>query len=365
MRPLRLLVLLTGVGTLVAGAPMSSAAQPTGPQWTPASQAQALGLLQQAVRAVRTRTWSGTEYVCTWYAGAPSSAVVEVSHTPSAGSVVRLVAAGPGRPDRLTVATDVLDERLLDLLAERYDLRVAGPDRSAGRSARVVEARRRPDTGGAAGAVAGDAAGAVAGRFWVDDASAFVLRREVYNEAGEQVRSSSFLDLAVVPAAPAATPPYAPVAVVASLASAGQRLAAADLEGMRQHGWPAPPELPGQLGLYEARLRDQVLQLAYSDGLSTLSVFVQRGAPARGTVRGFAREQQGGATVWAQHASPERVVWSGGGHTWTLLSDASPSTVRAAVRALPHDVGSSVHRSAFERLGRGLTRLGSWLNPFN
>ena len=361
MRRLRLLVLLTGVGTLVAGAPMSSAAQPTGPQWTASSQAQALGLLQQAVRAVRTRTWSGTEYVCTRYAGAQSSAVVEVSHTPVSGSVVRLVAAGRGRPDRLAVATDVLDERLLDLLAERYDLRVAGPDRSAGRSARVVEARRRPDTGGAVG----DAAGAVAGRFWVDDASALVLRREVYDEAGEQVRSSSFLDLAVVPAAPAATPPYAPVAVVASLAPAGQRLAAADLDDMRQHGWPAPPELPGQLGLYEARLRDQVLQLAYSDGLSTLSVFVQRGAPARGTVRGFAREQQGGATVWAQHASPERVVWSGGGHTWTLLSDASPGTVRAAVRALPHDVASSAHRSALERLGRGLTRLGSWLNPFN
>ena len=357
MRRLRLLALLTGTSALVAGAPAAFAA-PAQLGSDDSSQAQALGLLRLAANAVRTRTWSGAEDLASWHGGSRRSAVAEVSHSPERGTLARLRTAGPvggGTSVRFGIPADGLDEQLIDVLAEHYDLRVVGPDRSAGRSARVVEARR-PDVSGA---------GEVAARFWVDDTSSLILRREVYDDAGWPVHSSSFVQVRVAPPAPPAAPPYAQVAVVGPLAPVGQRLEPADLDGLRAHGWSAPTELPGRLSLYAARLHGQVLQLAYSDGLSTLSVFVQRGTRTAGDLPGFARERQGRVTVWAQHTNPERVVWSGAGRTWTVLSDASAGTVRGAVLALPHDLAPSPHGRVLHRLCRGLSRVGSWFNPFH
>jgi hypothetical protein len=48
---------------------------------------------------------------------------------------------------------------------------------------------------------------------------------------------------------------------------------------------------------------------------------------------------------------------------FTLLSDAPPETVGAAVRVLPHE--KAPRRGLLARLGRGLARVGSWLNPFS
>lgn len=351
MRRLRLLALLTGATAMLTGAPVSFAA-PTGSQGPRQGQAQALGLLQLAAQAVRSRAWSGAQDLASWHGGSRISAVVELSHTPTGGTVARVRTAGRPGAARFGAPPDGLDERLLALLADRYALRVVALASSAGRPARVVEARRRDPAG----------AGRVAARFWVDAASSLILRREVYDEAGRPVRSSAFVTIRVAPVAPPAAPPYAQVAVVAPLAPVGQRLEPAELDGLRARGWPAPTELPGRLGLYEARLHGPVLQLAYSDGLSTLSVFVQPGVRA-GQPPGFARERQGRVTVWAQHANPERVVWSGAGRTWTVLSDASAGTVRRAVSALPHE--SPPTGGLLSRLGRGLSRVGSWLNPFH
>lgn len=357
MRRLRLLALLTGTSALMAGAPVSFA-EPARSRSSDSSQAQALGLLQLAANAVRSRTWSGAEDLASWHGGSRRSAVAEVSHSPERGTLARLRTAGPVRgaaSARFGVPADGLDEQLIDLLAEHYDLRVVGPGRSAGRSARVVEARR-PDVSGA---------GEVAARFWVDDDSSLLLRREVYDDAGWPVHSSSFVQVRVAPVAPPAVPPYAQVAVVAPLAPVGQRLEPADLDGLRARGWPAPIALPGRLSLYAARLHGPVLQLAYSDGLSTLSVFVQQGSKAAGELPGFARERHGRVTVWARHAGPEQVVWSGAGRTWTVLSDASAGTVRGAVLALPHDLAPPPRGWVLHRLCRGLSRVGSWFNPFH
>jgi hypothetical protein len=78
---------------------------------------------------------------------------------------------------------------------------------------------------------------------------------------------------------------------------------------------------------------------------------------------GFTREKVGRAAVWVRPASPERVVWGGDGRVFTLLSDAAPETVRAAVQVLPHE--KSRNNGVLARIGRGLARLGSWLNPFS
>ena len=353
MTRLRLLLLVAGAGTLVAGLPAGATVR-LGPSPAPgavADEPTALQLLGSAARAARARTYTGTQYVSTWRRDAASSQVADIRHTPAGGSVVTVhPTAGDPRPDSgsdsaVALSSD-LDVRLLSLLADHYDLGVAGVDTCTGRTARVVEARRP--------GISGD--GAVAGRFWVDDDTALVLRREVFDRSGRLVRSSVFASLSVAPA----------VATVADVAP--DRVDEAALDRLRREGWRVPMSLPGGMELFDARVRthegEDVLHLSYSDGLSTLSLFAQRGRLGNRQMGGFTKEKVAGSPVWVRSSvSPQRVVWGGGGRVFTLLTDAPPESVRDVVKALPHD---RAPRTGFlARLSRGLSRLASWLNPFD
>lgn len=336
MTRLRLLVLLAGAGVLLGGLPVL-ASPPSRPPVQ--GEAAALALLHDAAGAALTRSWTGTQYVGTWRGATQTSAVLDVSHEPGRGTSLSGTEGGTA----VAAGTPELDGRMVDLLARHYDLAVTGAGRCAGRSTHVVEARRPGVTG----------PGEVAGRFWLDRASGLVLRREVYDEDGRRLRSSAFVDVQVD--RPVAVLAPAPAATVAAL----PRDTGLD-------GWEPPTSLGG-MDLFDSRLREhagaRVLQLAYSDGLSTLSVFAQPGAMRREPGRGFTAERVGGAQVWVQRSSPERAVWTGDDHVFTLVSDADPGAVRAAVSALPHD--RAPKKGFLARLGRGLSRLGAMLNPFS
>lgn len=326
----RLLVPLAGLGLLLVCVPGTASADP-------GDDPRAEALLQAAARAATTRTWSGTQYVGTWRGATQTSTVVDVVHRPGEGSTVRTQDGPEGVP-----APD-LDPRLLSLLVDHYDLALAGTGRCAGRPARIVEARREGVSG----------VGAVAGRFWLDTATGLVLRREVYDERGRRLRSSAFVDVQV--GAPQVPPP----------AQAGPVRAAPALS-VPEQGWQPPRELPGGFQLFDAQVRSheggRVLHLAYSDGLSTLSVFSQPGdLPPR--LKGFRPQKVHGTAALVQGGAPERVVWQGDGQLFTLVSDAAPRTVRDAVAALPRD--PAPRGGVLGRLGRGLARAGSWLNPFD
>lgn len=342
MTRLRLLLLVAGAGTLLAGLPAyGETARPASLSLTAGDDNRAVQLLTAASRAARTRVYSGTQYVSTWHADAASSSVADVAHNAS-GSVVTVRPTAGAEPDTAVTPTPDLDPRLLRLLTAHYDLAMAGDGSCTGRAVHVVEAVREHD-------------GTVAGRFWVDSATHLVLRRETFDAAGRLVRSSAFTTLTVGSEDPDVAP--------AGLDS----LTAGDLDRLRDDGWRIPDRLAGGLELYDARIRThdgrQVLHLAYSDGLSTLSLFAQRGKLGAGPMPGFSKHAMGPASVWVKASSPERVVWGGGGRVFTLLSDASPAAVRAAVAVLPHD--RSPRHGVLARLGRGLARLGSWLNPFD
>jgi sigma-E factor negative regulatory protein RseB len=236
------------------------------------------------------------------------------------------------------VATAALDARVVSLLAASYDLEVAGSGRCTGRATTVVEARRD---------------GRIAGRFWVDQDSGLLLRREVYGDDGQRLRSSAFVDLEVRAAADV------PPAEAVDLAAATQELRAQD--------WRVPDDLPGGFRLFDARLSapggsEHVLHLAYSDGLSATSLFVQRGRLGTDRPAGFVRSTVGGRPVWVSSRTPERVVWGGGGAVWTLVSDAPSDVVRDAVATLPRD--RAERDGLLARLGRGVGRLASALSPF-
>ena len=332
----RLLAGALAAGVLLAAAP--ALAEVDAGRGASSAETGAVDLLEQAADAGRRLTYRGTQYVASWRGETTSSALVDLEHDPARGSVVH------GDTEVPVTSTAVLDPRMLTRLAATYDLRVAGPGRCTGREASVVEAR--------------DDDGRVAGRFWVDRDSGVLLRRDVYDDAGRRVRSSAFVDLAVSERAPAEAP-----LVALQTRTGTERPAAQAVQRLRRSGWHVPEELPHGFRLFETGLDGEVLHLAYTDGLSTLSLFAQRGELGSAPMEDFTAEQVDGRPVWVRHAAPERVVWSGGGSVWTLVSDAPDAAVRAAVAALPRDPAPGTGLPA--RLGRGLARLGGMLNPFD
>lgn len=347
MRRLRLLLLVTGAGAVLTGLPSFALTSPNSGEGVPmpTASADAVRLLEDAARASRSLAWSGVQHVVSVRDGQPSFTVLQVQHTPGTGSAARVLNA---TDDQVGVPSDVLDTKLLSLLAGRYDLGVAGESSCVGRRAVVVEARR-PGVPGPAG---------LAGRFWLDRETHLVMRREVLDRSGSVIRSSAFVEM---------TMGVSPVAqAVDQVRSSGQRLDDDGLRAMQDKGWPVVQSLPDGLELFEARLRDtsgaDVLQLSYSDGLSTLSLFVQEGELASdpaGTAHSV-----GLGTVWVSKGSPERVVWSGDGRTWTLVSDAPAAVVADAVLLLPHSRAAAVEDGIGSRVWRGMSRVGGWLNPF-
>lgn len=343
MSRLRLLLLVAGAGTLLAGLPANAAVRPQYDAGAATGETRALQLLSAASKAARVRSYSGTQYVSNWHDDSASSSVADIHHSAVEGSRVTVrPTAGSAAEDSVTPTTD-LDQRLLTLLASHYDLAVGADTTCAGRPAHVVEARRWDG-------------GAVVGRFWIDSASALLLRRETFDRSGRLVRSSAFTSLTVAPAVSGAVDVHAV-----------EHLDSRTVEQLRRDGWQVPQSLADDLELYDARMRTHdgkpVLHLSYSDGLSTLSLFAQRGTLGVARMAGFRKEKVGRDAVWIRPSSPERVVWGGGGRVFTLLSDAPADAVRAAVSGLPHE---KVHRAGLlARLGRGLARVGSWLNPFD
>ncbi|MDP9181479.1 MAG: hypothetical protein M3P04_01720 [Actinomycetota bacterium] len=332
MRSLRIIVALTGLGVLVICG-SAGALLPPDPatEEVPVAElsAPALAVLEAAATTAQARSWTATERVLSLVSGAPVVSVTTVQH-------------GPGQRS----ATDTLDARLFSLLVTHYDLRITGPGRCEGRLANVVEARRPgPDR-------------SVAARFWIDSATGLLVRREVLDAAGALMRRSDLINIHVAGASSSL------VTGLTSVTPQGQRLDAAALDELEADGWPVLRELPGSLQLYDARwLSDGVMQLAYSDGLSTLSLFVQRGEMPP-TTSGVVR-RLGGGTVWESAGEPERVVWAANGFTWTLLADVAPHLVDEVILVLPHTARAVSEDGVAPRVWRGMARVGAWMNPFH
>jgi sigma-E factor negative regulatory protein RseB len=100
-----------------------------------------------------------------------------------------------------------------------------------------------------------------------------------------------------------------------------------------------------------------VVDLGYSDGLSDISLFVQRGTLAPKMV-GWQPFSLGGHLVFvAEHC----IMWAGQGFVYTVIADAPPRTVEAVVATLPRNTAPGF----ISRIGRGLSRMASLVNPFH
>ena len=141
-------------------------------------------------------------------------------------------------------------------------------------------------------------------------------------------------------------------------------LSSAQLRALGAHGWLVPAEMPGGLSLFTGAETEAsagtALDLGYSDGLSVISVFEQRGNLAA-RLAGWRRITVDGHVVFAAEPDQRSLTWSSRGMVYTVMADAPALTVDAAVGALPHDRPPGF----WKRMTRGLVRLASWVNPFH
>jgi hypothetical protein len=337
---------LSGAGTAMEQSAPSGLARP------PAHGAASVRLLSQAAQACSRMSYQGEEMLGDWGQAGPATSVVEVWHASGGVAMAEAVEAAPGWPgevphivapasyldDQVLVGSIMLgmSQRLVALLSANYQVAAAGWGQVAGRSARVITARR---------------GGRLAARIWLDKATALPLRRETFDGRGHIVSMASFMALTVGTGAAGA-----PVATVP------RQWVTARPARLRAEGWPLPGPLPDDLALLSARegstATGPVVDLDYSDGLSLVSVFLQRGH-LKSRQAGWWRTTLGGSPVYADDSVGQTFVWPAQGFVYTLVAAAPPHTVARVVAALPHNGSPGL----LGRVGHGLRRLLSWLIP--
>ena len=319
------------------------------------SSTRALRLLSQAARAAILMSYQGQEVVTRWSNGSGSVLVSDIWHVSGGQTVTQTLAAGNSLSSQPYLSSDDDSQApegvlgvtapLIRLLETHYTVVYAGTGSADSRTAQVVEARRED--------------GSLAARFWLDDATKLPLEREVFDSASHVISQDMFIQVrfsSQAQAAPVGGPsdPPGPWA---------DPLSHAQLLALPTQGWLVPSGLPGGLLLFTgARTTTStgtVLDLGYSDGLSVVSVFEQRGHLAT-KLDGWQRTTVDGHVIYVAEPDQRSLTWSSRGMVYTVMADAPVQTVDAVVGVLPHDTPPGF----WKRMSRGFVRLASWVNPF-
>jgi hypothetical protein len=313
---------------------------------SPTDRKRAIADLRRAMSAPNRYAYTGVREIDSLHAGAATALMLDVAHTPRQGTSFALVhgtahAGATFIAQRAAVASGGLSSEPLRLLADSYDLSVVSQGAVLGRPATVIDATR------------GDQ---VRARFWVDNKTGLLLRREMY-AGGRMVRSTRFTSLHV---SKAGFLPHLPPELEAPSTT---ELAMTSAPLLSDYGWTCPPRLPGNFSLTRLdRLETggNVMRASYSDGLSTVSLFEQRGSLAAGGLTGFRSRTIGGAPVYISLGLPTAAVWESAGTVYTVVTDAPDDTATALIGSLPHLTAPP--RDAGDRLATGLRRLAATLH---
>lgn len=334
----------------VADGPSRSAARLRRPQVVQqsASARSGLRLMTEAAAACKSVAYHGVQVAVWWGRSGASSSVIQIWHQPGSAALAQPAATAVGLPaDGPAAAPDPagivgLSPQLLALMRANYLITYSGTGSADSRPAQVVAVWR------------GD--GSLAARFWLDTGTKLPLRRELFDSRARMISEDSFISLRVGGQQLAGLP------AASEQGWAGQ-LDAGSLAALRSAGWPLPRALAGGLSLFAASQAvtrsGQVIDLSYSDGLSVVSLFLQRGE-LPGSLPGWRLTRISDRAVYASQGSDQSISWSAGGFVYTIIADAPAATVDAVVDQLPRDTGTDF----WERMNRGFRRLASWANPF-
>jgi negative regulator of sigma E activity len=346
-------VLLIGAVGIVLLVPSALAAPAAAAPVSTKDDARAVALLHRASIALDEVSYRGSRILSAWGSAGSTTALMDVEHVPGQGTLVRLRGGSAADETAAFLAAAEGDSRRqpglgvdsLRLLTESYDVWTGRSGRVAGRSAEVVEIGHHPHT--------------LVARIWVDERTGLPLRKEMFDVQGRLARESAFIDLEIEhdgfiahlpPTPPDETPerhPLGPAPGVASTEwSCPQQVGSLRLVGVER--------TRTESGTSTAR------HMSYSDGLSRVSVFEQRGSLEEQELRGFTPRRVGGATVQVREGMPSSVVWEDDGAVYTAVSDAPMDTIERVVRAYPH---SSAERGFWGRVASGFGRLSAWVTP--
>jgi sigma-E factor negative regulatory protein RseB len=331
----------------------SSASQPPGRHADPASVHRGVTLMTAAVTACSTVSYAGVQMVAWWGSGDSTAYLIGIWHRSGEPEVAQGVRGGtdpsmqsvvqPGvAADHATAGVLSVSPWMLDLLRSNYRIEYAGAGTAAGREARIVAVRRQD--------------GSLAARYWLDRLTSLPLRREMFDPGGHLVNEGAFINLSLGASAPGPAPSRAAQA----WSPDAPRLS--ELATLRREGWPVPTMLDGDMslvGVSREPARSGVVDASYSDGLSVVSVFMQRGQLA-GALPGWRSAQVRGLPVYSSEPDRRSLAWSADGVVYTVISDAPLADVNLIVAQLPHDRDAGL----WHRVERGLARIGSWFDPF-
>jgi sigma-E factor negative regulatory protein RseB len=310
-----------------------------------------LQLMSQAAAACRATAFSAIQVARWWGPAGTRVFVSAIWHRPGGQTVAEPVAGaaspsdpavGNGAGSSEPSVSMIISVLQLSLLQADYVLDFAGHSSAAGRQADLVTVGR-PD-------------GRLVARYWIDATTKLPLRRELFDNDSRMLSDITFSAVRFGPGALTGMPS-------AGTAPDGRPISDSVIAALRAKGWPLPGRLPGGLTLFAATQTPAsagpVIGLSYSDGLSVISLFVQRGVlpPA---MKGWQRIAIAGHDAYAVDPDDQTIAWSGSGYVFTVVADAPAGTVAQVIGALPHGGPPGF----WARLGRGFRRLVTLANPF-
>jgi sigma-E factor negative regulatory protein RseB len=323
-------------------------------------------LMSAAAAACRSVSYRGVQIVAWTSPGGSSSYLIDVWHRSGEPELAGTDGDADDRSDAEGIrggtgsgagAVGVLNisRGMLSLLRGNYVVQYVGSGTSSDRPALIVAVRRHDGT--------------LAAQYWLDRDTGLPLRREMFDESGRRVSEGAFIDLEIGLGGMGAVPPTRRQAweiYISPRQSPGSRLTAARVRTLRTDGWPVPRTLAGNMTLASvsrtATKSGPVLDASYSDGLSVISLFLQRGQLS-GALPGWHHVAIRGLPVYSSTSGDldeQGLAWSAGGFVYTVIADAPPQAISRVIAALPHERDTGF----LDRVARGIRRIGSWFDPF-